>query len=163
MCELQRLKGLRSISVENVFTGAQGSMNVYFKFYAAGLCYRWPNLWQSFIQQHFANPDIMNTLESFWNFQSYWLFYYHFHYLSLKACKDYFEFDFLLPGLGEYCGNNPLSLRGGLSVLHHFAATLFADPAVALMDSGRCPARPPLLKQAFSRAFRGGGGRWLFY
>lgn len=55
-----------------------------------------------------------------------------------------------------------ISLRGGLSVLHHFAATLVADPAVALMDSGRCPARSPLLKQAFSGAFRGGGGRRLF-
>lgn len=79
------------------------------------------------------------------------------------ACKDHFEFGCLLPGLGEYSGNNRLSLRGGLSVLHHFAATLFADPAPALMDSGRCPARPPLLKQqAFSGAFHGGGGRRLF-
>uniref|UniRef100_A0A8C9L8E5 Uncharacterized protein n=1 Tax=Pavo cristatus TaxID=9049 RepID=A0A8C9L8E5_PAVCR len=38
----------------------------------------------------------------------------------------------------------------------------FSLPA-ALLDSGRCPASPPLLKQAFSRAFCGGGGRRLFY
>lgn len=80
----------------------------------------------------------------------------------MTACKDYFECDFLLSGLEEYCGNNLLRLRGGLSVLQHFAATLFADPAVALMDSGRCPARPPLLKQAFSRAFCAGGRIQLF-
>lgn len=39
----------------------------------------------------------------------------------------------------------------------------FADTAVALMDSGRCPARPPLLIQAFSGAFCGGGGNTTFY
>lgn len=50
-----------------------------------------------------------------------------------------------------------LSPRGGLSVLHHSAATLLADLALALMDSGRCPVSPPWLKQACCRAFSGGG------
>lgn len=44
--ELQWLRDFRSISVESMFIWAYCSMNIYFKVYAAGLCYCWPNLWQ---------------------------------------------------------------------------------------------------------------------
>lgn len=153
MCQLQWLRDLRSISIGSMFIWACGGRNVYFKVYAAGFCYCWPNLWQNFICQHLAKQGIRDKDRIFSVVWSESL-------LSASRgqhVKSYFEFDFSVPGPGEYCANKPLLSLRGLSVLHHFAATLFADLAVTLMDSGRCPARSPLLKPASSGAFCGVG------
>lgn len=56
------------------------------------------------------------------------------------------------------CGSNVLSPNGGLSVLHHLAAALPADLALAPMDSGRCPVSPSWLSNLLA-ALSGGEGR----
>lgn len=68
MCELQWLRDFRSISVERVLIGVHGSVNVYFKVYAARLHY-WISAGltcdKSFIHHHLAKPGIMYETEFF--------------------------------------------------------------------------------------------------